>query len=58
MWGSDNADKALDVAADASGEICVAGHARGVIGAEKPVGGRDLCLTRLDADGKVLWVRI
>jgi len=58
MWGSDNADEARDVAVADDGTIYVAGHARGTIGEQEPVGGRDLCLTKLDANGNVLWVCI
>ena len=56
--GSSASEAALGVAADASGNLYVAGSTDGPLGGNPHAGGTDLCLVKFDAEGTALWTRV
>ena len=58
LWGSSRIDGAYGLAIDAATNLYVAGYAREGFDGEKPVGLRDLCVSKLRSDGTRLWTRL
>jgi hypothetical protein len=57
QWGSDTTDYALSVSADSRGDAYVAGYTYGATTEEEALGGEDAYLTKVAADGTLLWTR-
>ncbi|MBN1673319.1 MAG: SBBP repeat-containing protein [Kiritimatiellae bacterium] len=57
VWGSDQGDYANAAACDGAA-VYVAGETEGAFGGQVHSGGTDICLSKFDIDGNLLWSRI
>jgi hypothetical protein len=57
QWGSETTDYALAVSSDAAGNAYVAGYTYGSIGDQSAIGGEDGYVTKVSAEGELLWTR-
>lgn len=57
VFGSDSLEQGAGVVADESGNLYAAGSTRGSLDKQPSHGDYDVCLLKLDPEGKMLWAR-
>lgn len=57
LFGGDKADRAFDIAADANGNIYIAGDTENNLNGQENAGGRDAVLIKIDNRGNHIWTR-